>query len=137
MKLLIVDDDMWLCSALARGLVKLGHFARTATSVEMAIDLIAHEAPSAILTDLDLGPGGNGVDLITRLRAAGSTIPTFLMPGSDPVIARSRLAAAGLESIAIFEKPFAFEDLMSRLTALVPDGSRVASEPARPTPPTA
>src|SRR5437868_4539325 len=84
MKLLIVDDDIWLCSAFSRGLVKMGHFARTATSVDMALSLIEQEAPHAVLTDLDLGPGGNGVDLIARLRAAGSPVPALLMTGSDP-----------------------------------------------------
>src|SRR5436190_18294502 len=120
MKLLIVDDDIWLCSSLARGLVKLGHFARTATSIEMALGLVGQEAPTAVLTDLDLGAGGDGVELITRLRADGVRVPAILMTGSDATIARTRLAGAGHEGISVLEKPFAFEDLMKKLEELFP-----------------
>jgi DNA-binding response OmpR family regulator len=121
MKLLIVDDDTWLCSALARGLVRLGHFARVAASADAAFELARSEAPAAVLTDLDLGPGGDGVDLIRRLREAGCHMPVLMMTGSEPKMARARLRAAGLEEIVLLEKPFEFEELMKRLAALVPE----------------
>ena len=47
MKLLIVDDDSLICSSLARGLIRLGHAARAATSVEAALRLIEIESPVA------------------------------------------------------------------------------------------
>ena len=136
MKLLIVDDDIWLCSALSRGLVRLGHFARTAASVDSALALIESEAPAAVLTDLDLGPGGNGVELICRMRGAGSTVPAIMMTGSDPVVARARLGGAGLDETALLEKPFEFEELMKKLAALFPELAAAAPSvrPSRPTP---
>jgi DNA-binding response OmpR family regulator len=127
MKLLIVDDDTWLCSALARGLVKLGHFARVATSMDSAFALAQSEEPAAVLTDLDLGPGGDGVELIQRLRAAGSNVPVLMMSGSDPKVARARLRGAGLDEVVLLEKPFPFEDLMQRLAELVPEPQAIAA----------
>jgi two-component system response regulator MprA len=137
MTLLIVDDDMWLCSALSRNLIRLGHGARRASSVDAALALIATEAPAAVLTDLDLGAGGDGVELIARLRAAGSTIPVLMMTGSDRAVARARLADAGLDEIAIVEKPFEFDQLLKRLSEIVPAmGAAPApgGRPSRPTP---
>ena len=123
MKLVIVDDDILLCSALSRNLIRSGHAARRATSVETALRLIESENPSAVLTDLEMGPGGTGIELIVRLRAAGSSVPVLMMTGSDPKTARERLRAAELHEIAILEKPFEFEELMTRLASVFPEVS--------------
>jgi two-component system OmpR family response regulator len=135
MKLLIVDDDHLICSSLARSLIRLGHAARAATSLDSACRLIESEAPGAVLTDLDLGPGGDGVELILRLRKAGCCVPTVMMTGSDPVMARARLARAGLDEVALLEKPFAFDDLMLLLAEVMPSAA-AAPAPARTPRPT-
>jgi DNA-binding response OmpR family regulator len=136
MKVLIVDDDSLICSSLARGLIRLGHAGRAATSVESALRLIESESPGAILTDLDLGPGGDGVDLISRLRREGCQVPMIMMTGSDPVMARARLARAGLDEIALLEKPFGIEELMKVLTEIVsPSAGAAPPSPAAPTRP--
>jgi DNA-binding response OmpR family regulator len=140
MKLLIVDDDSLICSSLARSLIRLGQSARAATSVESALRLSASESPSAILTDLDLGPGGDGIDLILRLRREGCRVPTIMMTGSDPIMARARLARAGLAEVALLEKPFDFEDLLKVLAEVMPTGGASFGGPPpqqrtpRPTP---
>ena len=135
MKLLIVDDDSLICSSLARSLIRLGHAARAATSVESACRLIASESPAAILTDLDLGAGGDGVDLLRRLRQDGCRVPTIMMTGSDPIMARARLARAGLDEVALLEKPFLFEDLLKVLGEVLPAAFEVpAARTPRPTP---
>jgi len=139
MKLLIVDDDSLICSSLARSLIRLGHAARAATSVELACRLNESEAPAAVLTDLDLGAGGDGIELILRLRSEGCRAPTIMMTGSDPIMARARLARAGLSEVALLEKPFAFEDLLKVLAEVLPSTGSGASFEApartpRPTP---
>ena len=106
--------------------------------MDAALALMATEPVSAVLTDLDLGAGGDGVELITRMRAAGSHVPALMMTGSDRAVARARLADAGLDEIAIIEKPFEFDQVMKRLTELVPtlgaSSSSAAARVARPTP---
>jgi DNA-binding NtrC family response regulator len=134
MKLLIVDDDSLICSSLARSLIRLGHAARAATSVESACRLIGSESPSAILTDLDLGAGGDGVDLLRRLRQTGCRVPTIMMTGSDPIMARARLARAGLGEVALLEKPFLFEDLLKVLGEVLPAADAASEVPAARTP---
>jgi two-component system response regulator QseB len=133
MKLLIVDDDLLLCSALARGLIRLGHASRTTSSVDSALALIASEEPAALLTDLDLGPGGDGIDLLRRLRAAGSALPALLMTGSDLGLTRARLAAAGLAEIRILPKPFELAELLEELGRLLPLPHALRSRDKPPT----
>jgi DNA-binding response OmpR family regulator len=120
MKLVIVDDDSLLCSALSRCLVRLNHSARMAASTDAALALVAAESPAAVLTDLDLGTGGDGVDLIRRLRASGSRVPVVMMTGSDPAAARARLRAAGLDEVPVLEKPFEFDALLRKLADVLP-----------------
>jgi DNA-binding response OmpR family regulator len=132
MTLLIVDDDMWLCSALSRNLVRLGYAARRAASVDAALALMATEPVSAVLTDLDLGPGGDGVELITKMRAAGSPVPALMMTGSDRAVARARLADAGLDEIANIEKPFEFDQIKKKLAEVLPAGPSLPAAPRAP-----
>jgi DNA-binding response OmpR family regulator len=129
LKLLIVDDDSLICSALARSLIRLGHAARAATCVESALRLVESESPTALLTDLDLGGGGDGIELIQRVRRGGRRLPTILMTGSDPFLARARLARAGLDDVALLEKPFEFEDLMKLTDALFAPAQAAAPVP--------
>jgi DNA-binding response OmpR family regulator len=135
MKLVIVDDDSLLCGSLSRCLIRLNHSSRMASSVEAALALIEAEAPGALLTDLDLGPGGDGIELIRRLRETGSRIPALMMTGSDPVLARARLSAAGLDEVAVLSKPFEFDELLRKLAELFPRSFVAPSPPpGRPTP---
>jgi DNA-binding response OmpR family regulator len=120
MKLVIVDDDSLLCSALSRCLVRQNHSARMASSVEGALALVAAESPAAVLTDLDLGTGGDGVELIRRLRASGCLVPVIMMTGSEPVAARARLRQAGFDAVPLLEKPFEFEALLAKLVEVLP-----------------
>jgi len=136
MKLLIVDDDVLLCTALSRSLIRQGHASRTVASVDAALALLETEAPSAVLTDLELGRGGNGVNLISRMRDLGHSLPALLMTGSDLEAARERLVQAGLAEIPILPKPFEFDELIKKLGELLantneaPGPTRVA--PATP-----
>jgi DNA-binding response OmpR family regulator len=131
MKLLIVDDDSLICSSLARSLMRLGHAGRAAGSVESALRMIESESPAAVLTDLDLGPGGDGVELLARMRREGCQVPAIVMTGSDPALARARLARAGLGETALLVKPFAFDELMKMLGEVLPGEPSATAAPGR------
>jgi DNA-binding response OmpR family regulator len=98
--------------------------------------VIESESPAAVLTDFDLGPGGDGVDLLARMRREGCQVPAIMMTGSDPTLARARLARAGLDEIALLVKPFAFDELMKMLGEVLPGGGSAAAavRAPRPTP---
>ena len=67
MKLLIVDDDKLICSSLARSLIRLGHAARAATSVESACRLIEVLDRHLLACELDVCAGcGQGAREVLR-----------------------------------------------------------------------
>jgi DNA-binding response OmpR family regulator len=120
MKLLLVDDDVLICSAISRSLIRLGHASRTVTSAGDALALLDAEAPSAVVTDLDLGPGSDdGIELIAELRRRGYSRPTVLMTGSDLDEARARLGRAGLDDVPLLAKPFELDELLRALGVAV------------------
>jgi two-component system response regulator GlrR len=131
MNVLIVDDDVLLARALARALNKMGHTCRTATSVDSAVTVIAAERPSLVLTDLDLGGAGDGVDLACWIRHAGLRVPIVIMTGSDVGLARVELARAGLDEIDVLAKPFPLRRLIAVLAERRP-AARLAGDAATP-----
>jgi len=129
MNVLIVDDDVLLARALARALGKVGHTCQIASSVDSAVALVATERPSLVLTDLDLGGAGDGVDLAAWLRHAGVRVPIVMMTGSDVELARIELARAGLDEVDVLAKPFPLRRL---LTVLAEHGAAQAAGPGGP-----
>jgi two-component system response regulator GlrR len=129
MNVLIVDDDVLLARALARALSKLGHACRTATSVDSAVSLVALHRPGLVLTDLDLGGAGDGIDLACWLRHAEISVPIVIMTGSDVELTRVELARAGLDEIDVLAKPFPLRRLLALLAERHLQGTRGPGAP--------
>jgi two-component system response regulator GlrR len=117
MNVMIVDDDVLLSRALSRALEASGHSCLTASSVEGALHVLATNRPALVLTDLDLGGAGDGVDLARWLRGSGVTVPIVMMTGSDVELARRELSRAGLDGIEVLPKPFALRRLLAIFAA--------------------
>jgi len=130
MNVLIVDDDVLLARALARALSKAGHRCRTATSVDSAVALVTIERPTLVLTDLDLGGAGDGVDLACWLRNAGHRMRIIMMTGSGVDLARVELARAGLEDVDVLAKPFPLWRLTAALVTRPAAAAPAAAAPA-------
>jgi DNA-binding response OmpR family regulator len=126
MSILIVDDDVLFARALARVLGRSRSVLFTATSAEQAARLLSTQAPSLVLTDLDLGGAADGIDLICWMRDAGFTIPIVVMTGSARSRARAELSRAGLDEIPILGKPFPMQQLMALVAERDPAGAREA-----------
>lgn len=74
--LLIVDDDLDWCEALAVSLGEHGAEIVTASSTRQALEWLAdpkHEPPNALIADIGM-PGADGYVLISRLRALGGPV---------------------------------------------------------------
>ncbi|NQW72863.1 MAG: response regulator transcription factor [Actinobacteria bacterium] len=66
-KVLIVEDEEFTRTILADSLAGSGMTVRSAISVAEALDILLEFEPNAVVTDLHLGPGPDGVDLLERL----------------------------------------------------------------------
>lgn len=131
MRLLIVEDEGLLASAVARGLRRRGYavdVSETAADAELRLRSAGYD-----LVILDWGlPDGSGLDLLKRLRSGD--IPTFegtmprvlMLTARDAVEDRVEGLDAGADDYLV--KPFAFAELEARVRALL----RRDSPEARP-----
>jgi two-component system OmpR family response regulator len=123
-RLLVVEDEPDLRSALARALAD-EHFAvDTANDGDEGLFLAIEVDYDAVVLDLML-PRRNGWDVLDALRAAGRRTPVLLLTARDAVDDRVRGLNAGADDY--LTKPFALEELVARLRALI---RRAAAQPA-------
>ena len=113
---LVVEDDGAVRRALERALALHGFAVRVAADGLEALQRIAAQEPDLIVLDVGL-PGPDGMRLAERLRRDGLATPILMLTARDAVGDR----VAGLESGAddYLVKPFALEELVARLRALL------------------
>ncbi len=119
MRILVAEDELKLASLLRRGLVEEGHAVDVARTGEEALAQAYGIAYDAVVLDLML-PGIDGLKVCRRLRAAGIWAPVLMLTARDAVEDR----VAGLDAGAddYLPKPFAFDELLARLRALIRRG---------------
>jgi DNA-binding response OmpR family regulator len=116
MRLLVIEDNRRLAAHIAKGCRQAGFAVDVCHDLESAraaLDAVNYDA--AIL---DLGlPDGDGLDFLARLRRSGSELPVLVLTARDRVEDR----VAGLDTGAddYLLKPFALEELVARLRALM------------------
>jgi two-component system, OmpR family, response regulator len=116
MRVLVVEDEKKLAALLARGLREEGYAADVAERGEDALWMAMSASYDAILLDVML-PGSDGFDVCRRLRKEGVWSPVLMLTARDAVDDR----VTGLDSGAddYLPKPFAFDELLARLRALM------------------
>ncbi len=116
MEILVVDDDRAVRDSLRRSLAFNGYEVRTASDGLEALDQITERRPDALVLDVMM-PRIDGLEVCRRLRAAGDDLPVLMLTARDAVSER----VAGLDAGAddYLPKPFALEELLARLRALL------------------
>lgn len=112
----MVDDEYPLRAALRRALALEGYGVTEAASGEEAIELLRDRTWDAMILDV-LMPGLSGLEVCERLRAAGERIPILMLTARETVADRVRGLEAGADDYLV--KPFALEELLARLRALL------------------
>ena len=115
MHILLVEDDPMLSTVIENGLGELGNSV-VATSTVVAGRARAMEKTCDIII-LDIGlPDGSGFDLCRDLRAAGLDTPILMLTARESVQDRVHGLEVGADDY--LTKPFAFTELVARVTAL-------------------
>ncbi len=115
-RILVVDDDERVLGALRRALTLKGFAPAVAADGEQALSALAVGAPDAIVLDVMM-PGVDGIEVCRRIRAAGDRTPILMLTAADAVEERVRGLEAGADDY--LAKPFALEELVARLRALI------------------
>jgi two-component system response regulator MprA len=126
MNVLVVDDDFAIRESLDRALRANGYDVALATDGTKALQAIDDTPFDAVVLDV-LMPGRNGIDVCRSLRAAGNRVPILILPARDTVRERVAGLEAGADDYLV--KPFALEELIARLRALVRRTTGEISEP--------
>jgi two-component system response regulator PrrA len=113
---LVVDDDQGVRRALSIGLAEAGLVLREASNGEQALEEIARGLPDIVVLDVAM-PGMSGVEVVTRIRRSGRTLPVCMLSAKDEVDDRVAGLAAGADDYVV--KPFSVTELAARLHALV------------------
>lgn len=115
MRILVVDDDPEIVSFLKRGLIYEGYTVDTASDGTEALAKAREREPDLVILDIMM-PGIDGIEVSTRLRQA-SDVPILMLTAKGTVADR----VAGLDSGAddYLVKPFAFDELLARVRALL------------------
>jgi len=116
MKVLVVDDEPGVRTALERALRLERYDVLLATDGRKALDLLAEEKVDAIVLDVSM-PEIDGLEVCRRLRGAGDTTPVLMLTARDAIDDRVAGLDAGADDYLV--KPFALRELNARLRALL------------------
>jgi two-component system response regulator MprA len=114
-RILVVDDDPMLAAALRRPLSYEGYEVDVATSGEEALTRVHEHAPDLVVLDVLL-PGMDGLATCRRLRSV-TDVPVLMLTARSEVPERVAGFEAGADDY--LGKPFAFEELLVRVKALL------------------
>jgi two-component system response regulator MprA len=116
MKILVVDDEPAVRDALERALRSSGYGVAIAADGVDGLERMAAEPPDLVVLDI-LMPRMDGIDACRRLRAAGDRTPVLMLTARDAVGDRVEGLDAGADDYLV--KPFALEELLARIRALL------------------
>jgi two-component system response regulator MprA len=125
MHVLVVDDEPAVRDSIARSLRFEGYEVSLASDGEQALRSVAERRPDVVLLDV-LMPRLDGLSTCRRLRAQGDDVPVLMLTARDGVSDRVVGLDAGADDYLI--KPFALEELLARLRALL----RRHAQPEKP-----
>ena len=117
MRLLVVDDDPDVRESLQRSLEFEGYEVGTATCGATALEAVAGDRkPDLVILDVMM-PGVDGLETCRRIRAAGERLPVLMLTARDALGDRVTGLDSGADDYLV--KPFALEELLARVRALL------------------
>jgi two-component system, OmpR family, response regulator QseB len=116
MKLLLIEDADRLRESLTIGLSRSGFAVDSVASAEAASAFLRSYDYKIVVLDLML-PGESGLSWLKRLRQSASPLAVLVLSARDQLGDRIEALNAGADDYLV--KPFAFDELLARLGALV------------------
>ena len=117
-RILVIDDDPRITTMLRRGLGYEGYTVDTALGGQEGLQLAREHSPDLVILDIMM-PGMDGLEVCRRFRTEGN-VPVLMLTARDGVADRVVGLNAGADDYLV--KPFAFEELLARVKALLRRG---------------
>jgi two-component system response regulator MprA len=120
-KVLVVEDEPGIAGFVRRGLIFEGFNVEVATTGKEALHSVQDSSPDVVVLDIML-PEIDGLEVCRRIRAAEeaegrSQTPILMLTARDAVSDRVTGLELGADDYLV--KPFAFEELLARIRALL------------------
>lgn len=116
MRILVVEDEQRIAVFIKQGLEEEGYAVDVAYDGEEALDWAAMVDYDLIVLDVLL-PKKNGIQTCRDLRAQGNKVPVLMLTARDAIEDRVRGLDSGADDYLV--KPFAFQELLARIRALL------------------
>jgi DNA-binding response OmpR family regulator len=116
MRVLLVEDDRKAARLLSKGLQEEGFVVDVATTGEGGEEQAALNEYDIVILDWLL-PGRDGLTVCRALRASGNSTPILMLTARDSVA--DRVSGLGTGADDYLTKPFAFDELLARIRALL------------------
>jgi len=114
-RVLVIEDEDRIRQFLQRGLTYEGYRVDVAADGPNGLSLARENPPDVVILDWML-PGMDGLEVCRRLRAGGA-VPILMLTAKDAVGDRVLGLDAGADDYLV--KPFAFDELLARIRALL------------------
>ena len=116
MRILVVEDQPEMNALLVKQLTAAHYSVDGCLNGNDALEYLAGGEYDAVVLDVML-PGGDGLEVLRRRRAAGDKTPVLLLTARDGVEDRVRGLDSGADDYLV--KPFALAELLARLRVLI------------------
>lgn len=126
--ILVAEDDRAVRDAIDRALSFEGYEVITARDGAEALQRVLNDRPDLLVLDVMM-PLVDGLETCRRLRASGSTLPVLMLTARTEVADRVEGLDAGADDY--LAKPFALEELLARMRALLRRSSGTSGETYR------
>jgi two-component system, OmpR family, response regulator MprA len=127
--ILVVEDDRRMAAFLDRALTYAGYRVAVAEDGERALARAEERAPDLVLLDVML-PGIDGLEVARRLRSgAGGGVPILMLTAREGLDDRIEGLDSGADDY--LAKPFALQELLARLRALLRGRALAVAETRR------
>lgn len=117
-RVLIVDDDMTLCSIFKEGLMDTGCYCQAASNGKSALDIISTKQFDIMITDIIM-PGMDGLELTYKVKQLKPEIAVIVMTGFQQEESYER--AVGFGASDFIKKPFTIPELVTRIERVMRD----------------
>jgi len=115
-KVLIAEDDRSVRQSLQRALRYEGYDISLAVDGAEALEAVKDDRPDALILDIMM-PYVDGLSVCRRIRSKGDDLPILMLTAKHEISDRVAGLDAGADDYLV--KPFALEELLARLRALL------------------
>jgi DNA-binding response OmpR family regulator len=117
MRILVVEDEPKIAAALKRGLEHESYAVDTADNGDDGLDAATSGDYDLVILDIMLPGQHDGTDICRRMRAAELNTPVLMLTARGQL--RDKITGLDVGADDYLVKPFAFEELLARLRALL------------------